>query len=319
MPAPRRPGPARARAGRARLAHPAAVGSQQTAPRQLPGLPHPARHPRPPPATPAPAWPTAAGATASAPPPPTPPASPPGGAASPPRCPASPRAPPAWSSSTSTPTAASSRPDLATGLLPGIDLAAEPIPASQWDDPARYRDGRDTLHPAGPAPRRPPPLAARPRASAGHRRHARPAAPTCGTRHPLDGLRQALSDPHGRYGLAWQVDLKAGWSYGVAPGAATSKGTYQHHAAATPPGPAACPPGSPARSSGASPRPARRLAGPLHVAARRAAARPPTWPPSSAAVPLARRHDRRPPTRPVRPGLPRRRAPRLVRRRRAAR
>ena len=40
-----RPGPARARAGRARLAHPAAVASQQTAPRQLPRLPCRARHP----------------------------------------------------------------------------------------------------------------------------------------------------------------------------------------------------------------------------------------------------------------------------------
>jgi hypothetical protein len=26
--------------------------------------------------------------------------------------------------------------------------------------------------------------------------------------------------------MAWQVDIKAGWSYGVAPGAATRKGTY---------------------------------------------------------------------------------------------
>ena len=43
----------------------------------------------------------------------------------------------------------------------------------------------------------------------------------------IDGLHQVLADPAGRYGLAWQVDLKAGWSYGVAPGAATSKGTYQ--------------------------------------------------------------------------------------------
>ena len=32
--------------------------------------------------------------------------------------------------------------------------------------------------------------------------------------------------PHGRYGLAWQIDLKAGWSYGIAPGAATTAGPY---------------------------------------------------------------------------------------------
>jgi hypothetical protein len=46
-------------------------------------------------------------------------------------------------------------------------------------------------------------------------------------RAPVGGLRQALADPQGRYGLAWQVDLKAGWSYGIAPGAATIAGTYQ--------------------------------------------------------------------------------------------
>jgi Bifunctional DNA primase/polymerase, N-terminal len=117
-------------------------------------------------------------------------------------------------------------PRLATGLLPGIDLTAEPIPASQWNDPARFRDGRDTLtllarlrggsHPWPPDPDHQPVTAETP----------------SGGMHlwyqaPADGLRQALSDPHGRYGLAWQVDLKAGWSYGVAPGAATSTGIYQ--------------------------------------------------------------------------------------------
>ena len=44
---------------------------------------------------------------------------------------------------------------------------------------------------------------------------------------PAPNLRQALSDPHGRHGLAWQIDLKAGWSYGIAPGAATTAGPYQ--------------------------------------------------------------------------------------------
>ena len=114
----------------------------------------------------------------------------------------------------------------ATGLLPGIDLAAEPVPASAWTDPARFRDGRDTLTllarlRGGPRPWPPGP---------GHQ-PVTAATPSGGVhlwyQAPADGLRQALSDPHGRYGLAWQVDLKAGWSYGIAPGASTSKGAYQ--------------------------------------------------------------------------------------------
>ena len=36
-------------------------------------------------------------------------------------------------------------PTLATGLLPGIDLAAELIPPGAWADPSRFRDGRDSL------------------------------------------------------------------------------------------------------------------------------------------------------------------------------
>jgi hypothetical protein len=115
--------------------------------------------------------------------------------------------------------------DLVTGLLPGIDLAAEPIPRHLWDDPARYRGGRDTLAllaalRGGPRPWRPGP---------GHR----PVSVTTpsGGIHlwyaaPAEDLHQVLADTRGRYGLAWQVDIKAGWSYGVAPGAATSKGTY---------------------------------------------------------------------------------------------
>ena len=221
-----RPGPARARPGRARLAHPAAVAGQQTAPRQLPAPAAPGTASPPTSRTHAPAWPRAAGATASAPPPPTPAASPPGGAASPARCPASPRAPPAWSWSTSTPTAARSRPHLATGLLPGIDLAAEPIPRDAWDDPGRFRDGRDTLtllarlrggaHPWPGGPEHQPVTAATPSGGV-HLWYQAPAP----------NLRQALADPHGRYGLAWQIDLKAGWSYGIAPGATTTAGTYQ--------------------------------------------------------------------------------------------
>jgi hypothetical protein len=116
--------------------------------------------------------------------------------------------------------------ELATGLLPGIDLAAEPIPRHLWADPARFRDGRDSLRllaaiRGGPAPWPP-----------GDRHRPVTVATPSGGRHlwyqaPAPGLRQALSDPQGRYGLAWQVDIKAGWSYGLAPGAATTAGAYQ--------------------------------------------------------------------------------------------
>jgi hypothetical protein len=117
-------------------------------------------------------------------------------------------------------------PRLATGLLPGIDLAAEPIPRGAWDDPARYRDGRDTLTLLAQlrGGRRPWP------ADSEHQ-PTTAATPSGGVhlwyRAPAAGLRQALADPTGRYGLAWQVDIKAGWSYGVAPGASTSKGIYR--------------------------------------------------------------------------------------------
>ena len=117
-------------------------------------------------------------------------------------------------------------PNLATGLLPGIDLAAEPIPRNAWDDPARFRDGRDTLTllarlRGGPRPWPPGP---------GHQPVT--ATTPSGGAHlwyqaPANGLRQALADPQGRYGLAWQVDIKAGWSYGVAPGATTKTGSYR--------------------------------------------------------------------------------------------
>ena len=117
-------------------------------------------------------------------------------------------------------------PRLATGLLPGIDLAAEPIPASRWDDPARFRDGRDALvllarlrgglRPWPPGSEHQPVAVGTP-SSGVHLWYQAPA----------DDLRQVLSDPRGRYGLAWQVDIKAGWSYGVAPGAITATGAYQ--------------------------------------------------------------------------------------------
>lgn len=114
--------------------------------------------------------------------------------------------------------------DLATGLLPGIDLAAEPIAADRWRDPARFRDGRDALA-----------LLAEVRGET----HPWPAGPTwrpvgvdtpSGGRHlwyqaPADDLRQSLAQ-HG-HGLAWRVDIKAGWSYGVAPGATAANGHYR--------------------------------------------------------------------------------------------
>ena len=117
-------------------------------------------------------------------------------------------------------------PDLATGLLPGIDLAAEHLPRHLWDDPGRYRAGRDTLHllaqlRGGSRPWRPEaghrPVSATTASGGTHLWYAAPA---------IEGLHQVLADPAGRHGLAWQVDLKAGWSYGVAPGATTRNGTY---------------------------------------------------------------------------------------------
>ena len=118
-------------------------------------------------------------------------------------------------------------PDLATGLLPGIDLAAEPLPRHVWDDLTRYRSGRDTLHllallrggsrswAPGPGHR---PVSVTTPSGGIHLWYAAPA---------IEGLHQVLADPAGRHGLAWQVDLKAGWSYGVAPGVATGRGTYR--------------------------------------------------------------------------------------------
>ena len=117
-------------------------------------------------------------------------------------------------------------PALATGLLPGIDLAAEPIPRGAWEDPAAFRDGRDSLtllarlrggsRPWPSDPEHQPVIAATPSGGV-HLWYRTPAAE----------LRQALSDPQGRYGLAWQVDIKAGWSYGIAPCAVSAAGTYQ--------------------------------------------------------------------------------------------
>jgi Bifunctional DNA primase/polymerase, N-terminal len=113
--------------------------------------------------------------------------------------------------------------DLATKLLPGIDLRTEPIDPDTWQQPGRFRTGRDTLHllthlrggqhPWPSGPNHQPVTADTP--SGG--RHLWYRAPT-GTQ-----LRQAIG------ALAWQVDIKAGWSYGLAPGTPTTKGTYHHH------------------------------------------------------------------------------------------
>ena len=205
-------------------------------------------------------------------------------------------------------------PNLATGLLPGIDLATEPIPREAWADPARFRDGRDTLallarlrggpRPWPTGPEHQPVTAATPSGGA-HLWYQAPAP----------NLRQALSDPHGRYGLAWQIDLKAGWSYGIAPGATTTAGTYQ-----------------PPRRRPRPPRPHAHLARPRSHP-RHHHRTTPARHPAAATVPRrarpgrlprhrhrprrhpARHPHRRPQTRPVRPRLPRRRTPRLVRRR----
>jgi Bifunctional DNA primase/polymerase, N-terminal len=113
--------------------------------------------------------------------------------------------------------------DLATKLLPGIDLRTEPIDATVWRDPARFHTGRDTLHlltrlrggdhPWPNDPGHQPVTSDTP--SGG--RHLWYRAPA-GTQ-----LRQAIG------ALAWQVDIKAGWSYGLAPGTPTKNGHYHHH------------------------------------------------------------------------------------------
>jgi hypothetical protein len=111
--------------------------------------------------------------------------------------------------------------DPGTGLLPGIDLAAENIPEAVWSEQSAYRSGRDSLRLLArlrggerPWPREP---------------EHRPVTVTTpsGGRHlwyqaPADNLRQALA-PHS---IAWRIDIKAGWSYGIAPGALSGKGEY---------------------------------------------------------------------------------------------
>lgn len=105
----------------------------------------------------------------------------------------------------------------ATELLPGIDLTGHPIAAHA----ASIRTGLDTLallarlrggpHPWPDVPDHQPVVTATP--SGG--RHL-------WYRAPAEPLRQAI----GR--LGWQIDIKAGWNYGIAPGATTAAGTYTH-------------------------------------------------------------------------------------------
>ncbi|WP_194894693.1 bifunctional DNA primase/polymerase [Catenulispora pinisilvae] len=114
--------------------------------------------------------------------------------------------------------------DHATALLPGIDLRTELIGEATWRNRSAFRTGRDSLN-----------LLARLRG----RRNPWPGdaahqplvvtTPSGGThlwyRAP-DGvtLHQALAST--RRALAWKVDVKAGWSYGIAPGVTTTAGTY---------------------------------------------------------------------------------------------
>lgn len=108
----------------------------------------------------------------------------------------------------------------ATELLPGIDLTTEPIDPALWNH-CRHRDGRDSLrllaHLCGGQQPWPASLD-----------HAPVTADTpSGGRHlwyraPPGPLHQAIG------ALAWQVDIKAGWSYGLAPDTTATRGRYHH-------------------------------------------------------------------------------------------
>jgi hypothetical protein len=108
----------------------------------------------------------------------------------------------------------------ATKLLPGIDLTAEPLDPAVWRD-AAFNDGRDSLR-----------LLAALRGGAkpwpnGPEHQSVTVDTPSGGRHlwyraPAGSLHQAIEQ------LAWQVDIKAGWSYGLAPGTHTRAGEYRH-------------------------------------------------------------------------------------------
>jgi hypothetical protein len=110
--------------------------------------------------------------------------------------------------------------DPATQLLPGIPLTVDQIPGGF----TIVRDGRDALlllarlrggpHPWPADPQHQPVTVVTP--SGGRHLWYRALQAPSGGR-----LRQALSE------LGWQIDIKAGWSYGIAPGATTPTSTYQ--------------------------------------------------------------------------------------------
>lgn len=113
-------------------------------------------------------------------------------------------------------THADQAPELAE-LLPGIDLLGEHLAARRLPE---IRDGRDVLRLLAELRGGPGPWPADP----GHRPVT--VATPSGGRHlwyraPADGLHQALSK------LGWQIDIKAGWSYGIAPGAIARTGPYE--------------------------------------------------------------------------------------------
>jgi len=107
----------------------------------------------------------------------------------------------------------------ATQLLPGIDLTVEPIDPAAWQD-TEFHDGRDSLRLLAALRGGPRPWPTDP----GHQPIS--VETPSGGRHlwyraPVGDLHQAIGQ------LAWQVDIKAGWSYGLAPGATTRAGTYR--------------------------------------------------------------------------------------------
>ena len=174
-------------------------------------------------------------------------------------------------------------PHLATGLLPGIDLAAEPIPRDAWDDPGRFRDGRDTLTLLARLRGGPKPWPSGP----GHQ-PVTAATPSGGVhlwyQAPAPNLRQALADPTAATAWPGKSTSKPDGPT-ASPPAPPPPPAATRSAAVIPPGPVGCPAGSPVRSSAPppphhdSPPPRRRCPRP------RGPARAPTSPPSSPAAP----------------------------------
>ncbi len=109
---------------------------------------------------------------------------------------------------------------LATELLPGIDLTTEPIDPAAWQS-TEFHNGRDSLRLLAT-------LRGGPRPWPTDSSHQPFTVQTpSGGRHlwyraPAGNLHQAIGQ------LAWQVDIKAGWSYGLAPGTVTRAGQYRH-------------------------------------------------------------------------------------------